>query len=54
MARICLVVHRYGKEIVGGSEQLARCYAQIWSEHGLDVHVATTCAVLAIFWPMAT
>ncbi len=50
MPRICLVVHRYGKKIVGGSEQLARCYAQMWHAHGLEVEVATTCAADYLTW----
>lgn len=50
MDRICLVVHRYGKKIVGGSEQLARCYAQMWHRHGLNVEVATTCASDYLTW----
>jgi glycosyltransferase involved in cell wall biosynthesis/SAM-dependent methyltransferase len=49
MQRICLVVQRYGKEIVGGSEQLARCYGQLLKKN-YDVHVATTCATDYMTW----
>lgn len=50
MPRIALVVQRYGKEIVGGSEQLARCYAHILRDQGCDVHVVTTCAADYLTW----
>jgi glycosyltransferase involved in cell wall biosynthesis len=49
MRRICLVVQRFGKQIVGGSEQLARCYARLLKEV-YEVHVATTCAVDHVTW----
>lgn len=49
MQRVCLVVHRYGKEIVGGSEQLARCYAHLL-KRDYDVHVVTSCAADHITW----
>ncbi len=50
MPRIALVVQRYGKEIVGGAEQLARCYAHILRDQGCDVHVVTTCAAHYLTW----
>src|SRR5256885_5814182 len=49
MDRICLVVQRYGEAIVGGSEQLARCYAQLLKSD-FEVHVATTCATDYTTW----
>jgi glycosyltransferase involved in cell wall biosynthesis/SAM-dependent methyltransferase len=49
MHRICLVVHRYGREIVGGSEQLARCYAHLL-KGDYEVHVVTSCAADHISW----
>jgi len=49
MRRICLVVHRFGKEIVGGSEQLARCYAHLLKDD-CAVHVVTTCAADYLTW----
>src|SRR5206468_3860329 len=49
MRRVCLVVHRYGREIVGGSEQLARCYAQLL-KRDYAVHVVTSCAADHITW----
>jgi glycosyltransferase involved in cell wall biosynthesis len=49
MKRICLVVQRFGAEIVGGSEQLARCYAQLLRPV-FEVHVATSCAADHTTW----
>ena len=49
MPRLCLVVQRYGKEIVGGSEQLARCYARLLKSD-YEVHVASSCAADYITW----
>jgi glycosyltransferase involved in cell wall biosynthesis len=49
MRRICLIIQRYGKTIVGGAEQLARCYAQLLKQF-CEVHVATTCALDYTIW----
>ncbi len=49
MKRVCLVVQRFGTEIVGGSEQLARCYAQLLKPT-FEVHVATSCAADHTSW----
>lgn len=49
MKRICFVVQRYGAEIVGGSERLARDYAQLLKPN-FEVHVATSCAADHTTW----
>lgn len=41
---IGFVVPRYGAEIVGGAETLARGFAEKLAEHGAEVEVLTTCA----------
>ena len=45
-----MVVQRCGKDIVGGSEQLARCYAHLLRDQGFDMHVITTCAADYLTW----
>jgi glycosyltransferase involved in cell wall biosynthesis len=47
--RVAVVVQRYGTEVVGGSETLARQYAQILSEF-CEVEVLTTCALNHQTW----
>jgi hypothetical protein len=47
--RIALVVQRYGREVVGGSETLARQYGGMLAEH-CDVEVLTTCALDHVTW----
>jgi glycosyltransferase involved in cell wall biosynthesis len=47
--RIALIVQRYGAEVVGGSETLARQYAQSLQALG-EVEVLTTCALDHSTW----
>jgi glycosyltransferase involved in cell wall biosynthesis len=47
--RIALIVQRYGTEVVGGSESLARQYAGMLAEH-CEVDVLTTCALEHSTW----
>ena len=47
--RLALIIHRYGKQIAGGAEQLTRCYAELLRE-GHEVHVITTCAMDHLTW----
>jgi glycosyltransferase involved in cell wall biosynthesis len=47
--KVALVVQRYGRDVVGGSETLARHYARVFSQFA-DVEVLTTCAVDHITW----
>ena len=42
--RVTFVVQRYGKEILGGAESLARQVAERLTPY-FDVEVLTTCAV---------
>jgi glycosyltransferase involved in cell wall biosynthesis len=49
MQRLCFVVQRYGKDVLGGSEQLTRCYAQLL-KRDYEIHVATTCAADHATW----
>ncbi len=44
MKRICFVVQRYGKEIVGGAEALCMQYAEELKNY-YDIDVVTSCAV---------
>lgn len=48
--KITLVVQRYGEEIVGGAERLARGVAEGLAERGHDVEVASTCALSYRTW----
>jgi O-antigen biosynthesis protein len=48
--RICVVSPRYGPEIVGGAESVARGWAKHLSERGHDVSVITTCALNHHTW----
>ncbi|HEY3119504.1 MAG TPA: glycosyl transferase family 1, partial [Vicinamibacteria bacterium] len=48
-ARVAFVVQRYGPEIAGGSESLARGLAQRLCEH-YDITVLTTCARDYVTW----
>jgi len=43
-ARIAIVVPRYGEEILGGAETLARGLAENLVDRGLEVDILTTCA----------
>ncbi|MFN4258881.1 MAG: glycosyltransferase family 4 protein [Gemmataceae bacterium] len=47
--KIALIVQRYGSNVIGGSETLARQYAHLLSCHG-EVEVLTTCAIDHISW----
>jgi glycosyltransferase involved in cell wall biosynthesis len=48
-SRIALVVHRYGPEVGGGAETLARLIAELLNET-CDVTVLTTCALDYVTW----
>ena len=48
--RVALCVPRYGPEIVGGAETLARLMAENLARHGTDIEVLTTCAVDHFTW----
>ena len=48
--KVALCVPRYGAEIVGGAETLARLMAENLASHGTDVEVLTTCAVDHFTW----
>jgi glycosyltransferase involved in cell wall biosynthesis len=50
MKKIGIVVQRYGKEVVGGSESLARDVAERLNSNGFDVRVFSTCAKDYISW----
>ncbi|NPV72679.1 MAG: glycosyltransferase family 4 protein [Pelotomaculum sp.] len=47
--RIAFVVHRYGEQVVGGSEILCRQVAERMARH-FQVDVVTTCAVDYVTW----
>jgi glycosyltransferase involved in cell wall biosynthesis len=47
--KVALVIQRYGTEVVGGSESLARQYAGMLAEH-CEVDVLTTCALEHSTW----
>ncbi|MCS6851636.1 MAG: glycosyltransferase [Gemmataceae bacterium] len=47
--RIAIVVQRYGPDVLGGSEALARVYAHALA-HDADVEVLTTCARDHVTW----
>ena len=47
--RAALVVQRYGNEVLGGAESLARRVAELVSSH-LDLTVLTTCALDYLSW----
>jgi glycosyltransferase involved in cell wall biosynthesis len=46
---IALVVHRYGNEVLGGAETLARRVAELLAPH-VDLTVLTTCALDYLSW----
>lgn len=48
-ARVAFVIQRYGPEVAGGSESLARGVARRLSEH-YDISVLTTCARDYVTW----
>ena len=50
MIRIGLVVQRYGNEVIGGAETLARNVAEQLLRQGLRVTVFTTCAKDYVTW----
>jgi glycosyltransferase involved in cell wall biosynthesis len=50
MIGVCIVVKRYGKEVVGGAESLARDIAERLNSSGFDVTVFTTTARNYITW----
>ena len=47
--RVALVVQRYGLEVHGGAETLARRMAELLAEH-VDLEVLTTCALDYLTW----
>src|SRR5262245_54379007 len=47
--KIAVIVQRYGTEVIGGSESLARQYAHFLQDDG-TVEVLTTCALDHITW----
>ena len=50
MMRVGIVVQRYGKEVVGGAETLARDIARRLNATGCDVTVFTTTARDYLTW----
>jgi glycosyltransferase involved in cell wall biosynthesis len=48
--RLLFVIHRFGREIIGGAEKLALEYAQLLVGRGYTVTVVTTCAVDYMTW----
>lgn len=48
--RICVVVQRYGEDIIGGAETLARDVSERLNRSGDDVTVYTTCAKDYVSW----
>lgn len=48
--RIAFVVPRFGEDVVGGAEMLARAYAERLSARGFSVEVLTTCARDHLTW----
>ncbi|MFA5658869.1 MAG: glycosyltransferase family 4 protein [Oscillospiraceae bacterium] len=47
--KLCIIIQRYGKEIVGGAETYCRTYAERLTEF-YDVEVVTTCALDYMEW----
>ena len=47
--RLAVVVQRYGLEVNGGAEQLARWFAESMTDE-YEVHVITTCAIDYMTW----
>lgn len=43
--KLCIVIQRYGTEIMGGAESYARTYAERLAAHGYEVDVLATCAL---------
>ena len=48
--KICFVSPRYGADVPGGAEQLARMFAERMAARGHTVEVATTCARSHVDW----
>lgn len=48
--KLAVVVQRYGPDVVGGAESLARAWARRLVRSGHEVHVATSCAVDYVTW----
>jgi hypothetical protein len=47
--KVALVVQRYGPEVHGGAETLARRMAELLAEH-VELEVLTTCAIDYLTW----
>lgn len=52
--RLCFVSPRYGEDVPGGAEQLARMFAERTAARGHSVTVATTCARSHVDWADAS
>nr|WP_290667106.1 glycosyltransferase family 4 protein [Ardenticatena sp.] len=48
--RLALVVPRYGANVAGGAESLARGFAETWAQRGWHIEVWTTCAENHYTW----
>jgi len=48
--KIAFVVPRYGVEVIGGAETLARMFAENLRKRNIDVEVLTTCALNHFTW----